>query len=318
MYSCGISTRQELCSSAKEDRKKGYNPLLMQQDCISRGPTTMLWFQPHSVHPELPDITPMGWKLESKDLVLFHSISKQQFRAVVRRSASTTTTAAECLEDRVPGYEDLLSARRKPDVMAKFFVALLVLVAIYAAEANYDGCYNGFNYDCCNNRRSNFFYPSLSKPMPYYYYCQNRRVQYGRCPTNQCVTVSGSCGMCNDRCAYSRNMHSYSSSYFVGRYYYECNRGAMSYHSCGNNQSFYPGRGRCGCRENYCEKYSGWQSTVCNGCGSYTSLRLQTPSLCQLVQQLLWLALLKSSERKLKWRSLVFEDNWNKRASADG
>ena len=104
MYSCGISTRQELCSSAKEDRKKGYNPLLMQQDCISRGPTTMLWFQPHSVHPELPDITPMGWKLESKDLVLFHSISKQQFRAVVRRSTSTTTTAAECLEDRVQGY----------------------------------------------------------------------------------------------------------------------------------------------------------------------------------------------------------------------
>ncbi|KAI0233023.1 hypothetical protein LSAT2_016704 [Lamellibrachia satsuma] len=49
------------------------------------------------------------------------------------------------------------SARRKPDTMAKFFVALLVLVAIYAAEAQHNpghghkGCFNGYDYDCCRN-----------------------------------------------------------------------------------------------------------------------------------------------------------------------
>ncbi|KAK2141323.1 hypothetical protein NP493_5256g00000 [Ridgeia piscesae] len=59
----------------------------------------------------------------------------------------------------------------------------------------YDGAWNGYDYDCCRNRRSNFFYPSLVKPVPYYYRCVGMRVTYGRCPSNQCVTVSGSCGM---------------------------------------------------------------------------------------------------------------------------
>ncbi|KAI0219991.1 hypothetical protein LSAT2_028480 [Lamellibrachia satsuma] len=185
---------------------------------------------------------------------------------VVKRHLATSAPLAS--------HEDLwvtsLSARIKPDVMAKFFVALLVLVAVYAAEAKrgYGGCFNGFNYDCCRSRRPNYCYPSLSKPMPYYYRCVGMRVVYGRCAVNQCVTVSGSCGSCFDRCSYTRRFHYYYSSVFYGRYYYGCNRGAMYYRSCGLNQSFYPGYGRCGCRESYCERYSGWQSTVCKGCGA--------------------------------------------------
>ena len=58
----------------------------------------------------------------------------------------------------------------------------------------YDGCFNGFDYDCCTHRRPNLYYPSLVKPFPYYYRCINRRVVYGRCGANQCVTESGSCG----------------------------------------------------------------------------------------------------------------------------
>ncbi|KAK2152990.1 hypothetical protein NP493_2374g00000 [Ridgeia piscesae] len=85
----------------------------------------------------------------------------------------------------------------------------------------------------------------------------------------------------------------------------------MYYRSCGLNQSHYPGLGRCGCQETYCERYSGWQATVCNGCGSYVYCRygrsiryrrclwnirhydLSSPSLCQQVQQLLWPATIK-------------------------
>ncbi|KAK2145011.1 hypothetical protein NP493_4048g00005 [Ridgeia piscesae] len=165
--------------------------------------------------------------------------------------------------------------------MAKYFIALLALAAVYAAEVSascrYDGAWNGYDYDCCRNRRSNFFYPSLVKPVPYYYRCVGMRVTYGRCPSNQCVTVSGSCGLCNDRCRNSRHAHYYTSSLFYGRYYYKCNRGAAYYRSCEMNQSFYPGLGRCGCRESYCERYSGWQSTVCSGCGSYVYCRYGRP-----------------------------------------
>ncbi|KAI0219247.1 hypothetical protein LSAT2_029163 [Lamellibrachia satsuma] len=168
-----------------------------------------------------------------------------------------------------------LFARRKPDVMVKFVIALLVLVAVYAAEAapshGHKGCFNGYDYDCCRNRRPNFCYPSLSKPCPYYYKCVGRRVVYGRCAVNQCVTMSGSCGSCSDRCSYTSKFHYYYSSVCYGRYYYGCNRGAMYYRSCGLNQSFYPSLGRCGCRESYCERYSGWQSTVCNGCDATTT-----------------------------------------------
>ncbi|KAI0237865.1 hypothetical protein LSAT2_011547 [Lamellibrachia satsuma] len=80
---------------------------------------------------------------------------------------------------------------RKLDAMAKFFVALLVLVAVYAAEADYNGCFNGFNYDCCRNRRPNVCYPSLSKPMPYYYKCVGMKVVYGRCEAAERITVRG-------------------------------------------------------------------------------------------------------------------------------
>ena len=58
----------------------------------------------------------------------------------------------------------------------------------------YDGCWNGYDYDCCTHRRPNLYYPSLVKPFPYYYRCINRRVVYGRCAAHQCVTESGSCG----------------------------------------------------------------------------------------------------------------------------
>ncbi|KAI0223069.1 hypothetical protein LSAT2_025690 [Lamellibrachia satsuma] len=175
----------------------------------------------------------------------------------------------------VNGVVQSLSERRKLHVMAKFFIALLALLVVYAAEAHHHGCFNGYDYDSCANRVPNFCYPSLSKASPYFYRCVNKRVVYGRCPMNQCVTVSGSCGSCSDRCSYTSKFHYYYSSVCYGRYYYGCNRGAMYYRSCGLNQSYYPGIGRCGCRENYCEKYSGWQSTVCNGCGSYAISKQQ-------------------------------------------
>ncbi|KAK2159411.1 hypothetical protein NP493_1720g00038 [Ridgeia piscesae] len=163
--------------------------------------------------------------------------------------------------------------------MAKYFIALLTLAAVYAAEAQYryDGSWNGYDYDCCRHRRPNFCYPSLVKPFPYYYRCVNRRVVYGRCGVNQCVTMYGSCGQCRDRCSYTSGVYSYYSSYFSGRYYYQCSRGSMYYRSCGLNQSYYPGLGRCGCRESYCERYSGWQATVCNGCGGYVFCRYGRP-----------------------------------------
>ncbi|KAK2138912.1 hypothetical protein NP493_6951g00000, partial [Ridgeia piscesae] len=100
---------------------------------------------------------------------------------------------------------------------------------------------------------------------------------YGRCGVNQCVTMYGSCGQCRDRCSYTSGVYSYYSSYFSGRYYYQCSRGSMYYRSCGLNQSYYPGLGRCGCRESYCERYSGWQATVCNGCGGYVFCRYGRP-----------------------------------------
>ncbi|KAI0232353.1 hypothetical protein LSAT2_017307 [Lamellibrachia satsuma] len=100
--------------------------------------------------------------------------------------------------------------------------------------------FNGYDYDCCKNRVRNVYYPSLSKPCPYYYRCVGRRVVYGRCVVKQCVTMSGNCG----------------------------------------------------CRESYCDRYNGWQSTV-------------------LQRQL----------RLLQWRSLVslslFEEILNKRSIVD-
>ena len=53
-------------------------------------------------------------------------------------------------------------------------------------------------------------------------------------------------GNCLDRCSHTHSVYSYYSSSFYGRYYYQCNRGSMHYRSCGLNQSFYPGLGRCG------------------------------------------------------------------------
>ena len=53
-------------------------------------------------------------------------------------------------------------------------------------------------------------------------------------------------GECRDRCSYTRSVYSYYSSYFHGRYYYQCSRGSMYYRSCELNQSYYPGLGRCG------------------------------------------------------------------------
>ena len=69
-----------------------------------------------------------------------------------------------------------------------------VLVFVLVAHNLYDGCFNGYDYDCCTHRRSKFYYPSLVKPFPYYYRCVNMRVVYGRCAVNQCVTLSGNCG----------------------------------------------------------------------------------------------------------------------------
>ena len=69
-----------------------------------------------------------------------------------------------------------------------------VLGFVLVARYQYDGCFNGYDYDCCRNRQPNVCYPSLVKPFPYYYQCVNRRVVYGRCAVNQCVTMSGSCG----------------------------------------------------------------------------------------------------------------------------
>ena len=39
-----------------------------------------------------------------------------------------------------------------------------------------------------------FLLPVSGEAFPYYYQCVNRRVVYGRCAVNQCVTMSGSCG----------------------------------------------------------------------------------------------------------------------------
>ena len=75
------------------------------------------------------------------------------------------------------------------------FYLMYMGVLVFVLVANrYDGCFNGYDYDCCKNRLSDRFYPSLVKPFPYYYRCVNRRVVYGRCGANRCVTESGSCG----------------------------------------------------------------------------------------------------------------------------
>ena len=68
-----------------------------------------------------------------------------------------------------------------------------------------------------------------------------RLVRYNNLPPPLCVS-----GECRDRCSYTRSVYSYYSSYFHGRYYYQCNRGSLYYRSCGLNQSYYPGLGRCG------------------------------------------------------------------------
>ena len=73
-----------------------------------------------------------------------------------------------------------------------------VLVFVVVAQYQFDGCWNGYDYDCCRHRRPNFYYPSLVKPFPYYYRCVNRRVVYGRCGVNKCVTMYGSCGKSDD------------------------------------------------------------------------------------------------------------------------
>ena len=67
---------------------------------------------------------------------------------------------------------------------------------ILSAHYQYDGCWNGYNYDCCRNRRPGLFYPSLVKPLPYYYRCVHRRVVYGRCESHLCVNNHGICGKC--------------------------------------------------------------------------------------------------------------------------
>ena len=71
---------------------------------------------------------------------------------------------------------------------------LYFILFIFSAHYHYDGCWNGYDYDCCRNRRSNFFYPSLVKPLPYYYRCVGKSVVYGRCAANLCVTTAGTCG----------------------------------------------------------------------------------------------------------------------------
>ena len=68
----------------------------------------------------------------------------------------------------------------------------------FLVSADYNGCFNDFNYDCYRNRRPNFCYTSLSKPMRYNYKCVDMKVVYGRCEVNQCVIMSESCGKCND------------------------------------------------------------------------------------------------------------------------
>ena len=69
------------------------------------------------------------------------------------------------------------------------FYLMYMGVLVFVLVANrYDGCFNGYDYDCCKNRLSDRFYPSLVKPFPYYYRCVNRRVVYGRCGANRCVT----------------------------------------------------------------------------------------------------------------------------------
>ena len=70
-----------------------------------------------------------------------------------------------------------------------------------------------------------------------------------RCDCNKFISVSDvMCvlGSCLDRCTHTHSTYTYYSSSFSGRYYYQCNRGSMRYRSCGLNQSFYPGQGRCG------------------------------------------------------------------------
>ena len=61
-------------------------------------------------------------------------------------------------------------------------------MSLLPARYRYDGIWNGYDYDSCIDRLPNFYYPSLAKPIPYYYRCVNKIVVYGRCPVNQCVT----------------------------------------------------------------------------------------------------------------------------------
>ncbi|KAK2141561.1 hypothetical protein NP493_5217g00000 [Ridgeia piscesae] len=66
--------------------------------------------------------------------------------------------------------------------MTKFVIALLVLVAVYAAE----GLGVSMDVSTVNDsrhRRPNFYYPSLSK-FCLTYRCAGRRVLYGRCPSH--------------------------------------------------------------------------------------------------------------------------------------
>ena len=110
---------------------------------------------------------------------------------------SVTTYVCECVypiflcqtvvQLRYHSTRELVSKNGIPKSTTKNILFLL-------PAHRYDGCWNGYDYDCCTHRRPNLYYPSLVKPFPYYYRCINRRVVYGRCGANQCVTESGSCG----------------------------------------------------------------------------------------------------------------------------
>ena len=81
--------------------------------------------------------------------------------------------------------------------------------------------------------------------MPYYLCAEKSPANLHQC--NWKTRYGFVLGYCLDRClSIRRSDFTYPSSYFYGRYYYQCNHGALYYRSCGLNQSYYPGLGRCG------------------------------------------------------------------------
>ena len=65
-----------------------------------------------------------------------------------------------------------------------------IVVVLVVAHYQYDTWWNAYDYDCCINRLPNVYSPSLAKRFTCYYRCHGIRVVYGRCPLNQCVTIS--------------------------------------------------------------------------------------------------------------------------------